>query len=173
MKEHSKENILLGKVVFLVCIALAMLAVTFCSGQVTRMQKYPENPEIITIFPKDKVTFKYGKEEVTFGAFLDSLPNGRMFAYVYAYFPKGFKGYDNKLIFGISHGSTLTLDVNYIDDSNPKEVYVEYLIPNNLFSYFLHEKYNYIYVNNVKQFISVNPEGYYFTNFFMSRAFGK
>lgn len=35
MREHSKENIRLGKIVFYACIALAMLAVTFCKGQVS------------------------------------------------------------------------------------------------------------------------------------------
>lgn len=35
MREHSKENIRLGKIVFYACVAISMLAVTFCRGQLT------------------------------------------------------------------------------------------------------------------------------------------
>ena len=40
MKEHSKEDVKLGKVVFLVCIVVAMLAVTFCSGQIVKKHRW-------------------------------------------------------------------------------------------------------------------------------------
>lgn len=172
-REHSPENVRLGKVVFFICVVLSMIAVTFCKGQNTRMHKYPDNPGIVTIFPGTEEQFNYGKEKVRFSAFMDSLPNGSMFAYIYAYFPKSFVGYDNKITIGLARETAITLNVSYIDESNPEEIYVEYLIPGALFEWILKNKYNYIYVNNVKQFIVLPPKGSFFTDFFMSMAFGK
>lgn len=34
MREHSKENIRLGKIVFYACVVISLFAVTFCRGQV-------------------------------------------------------------------------------------------------------------------------------------------
>jgi hypothetical protein len=68
MRDHSKENIRLGKVVFLICIVLSMLAVMFCSGQNYNTTELPRIKSNNMWVAYSKIAFDSNGDTVHFGS---------------------------------------------------------------------------------------------------------
>lgn len=165
-KEHSKEDIRLGKIVFFICIVLSMLAVTFCRGQIIRVNdKYVGHPEIKTLFPEQAIHLDYKNEHISIGAYVDSIDVDRKYMFVYAYYPKSIN-VESKITIGFSGGLYAEL-IPYETDTTAIEVnYVEYMIQERYRYGFLELAYTYINIPGAKQFISVSPNKY-FSDFFL------
>jgi len=73
-REHSPENIKLGKVVFLISIVVAMLAVTFCSGQNFNNVELPREKDHGKWFAYSKVAFDTNGDSVFFGSMFSPGP---------------------------------------------------------------------------------------------------
>lgn len=164
-REHSQENVRLGKVVFFICVVLSMIAVTFCKGQIVRVNdKYVGHPEIKTLFPEEAIHLSYKGGEISVGAYVDSISVDRKYMFVYAYYPKGID-VTSKLTIGFKDGLYAEL-LPYETDTTAKDVnYVEYMITERYMYAFVEYGYTYINIPGAKQFISVKPDKY-FVNFF-------
>jgi len=168
MKEHSKEDVRLGRIVFLACIVVAMLAVTFCRGQNQRYDRFDDRDDIITISPEKSMRVPYKGSEIAFSVFVDSLSDGTINAFMYVYYPDVIKDYNIDVSVKFENNKIETLSPTMVDTMYEGFVYAEYYIPPSKFMSFLRERYSYVNFDGIKQHIAVYPNGYFFSDFFMT-----
>lgn len=165
-KDHSKEDIRLGKIVFFICIVLSIFAVTYCSGQIERYDRFDDRNDVVTVSPKKSMRFPYKDKEIAVNIFVDSVRNGDVYVFMYAYFPDVIKDYSNNVTIKFDNNIIETLYPTTIDTMYEGYTYVEYFVPGRMYGNFVDHGYSYINFEGIKQYIALQPKSYFFKDFF-------
>lgn len=166
MKEHSKEDVRLGRIVFLACIVVAMLAVTFCRGQNQRYDRFDDRDDIITISPEKSMKLPYKGKDIAVSVFVDSLSDGGVYVFMYAYLPDIIKEHDNPVTIKFDNDVIETLYPTSVDTMYEGYTYVEYFVPGKMYRNFVDHKFLYINFEGIKQFIAISQKACFFKDFF-------
>jgi len=165
-KEHSKEDIRLGKIVFFACIVLSMLAVTFCRGQIQRYDRFDDRDDIVTVSPEKSIKFPYKNKEIAVSIFVDSVRNGDVYVFMYAYLPDIIKNHSSTVTVKFDNETIETLYPTMIDTMYEGYTYVEYFVPGRMYRNFVDHEWLYINFEGIKQYIAMQPKSYFFKDFF-------